>query len=191
MFYLLVSWLILAGLTIEFAVAQQSTQSLAQAAANTYVRRIDADKNLITVRHMQTYGHPLRPGKDSLLVDYGSDFPSSAIFYYANQHLVKIIETARTSRTICENIYYLKNDHLVLVSQKQVACSIEYQRAIWLQQMPRKYRAENYYFSGTYVFAADSCVAQREHGKPEFEVNALNMSNRHGTTLCHFFPLQA
>jgi hypothetical protein len=192
MLYLPVSWLKAAGLTILYLPArQQPTPPPTLAATNAYVRQIDADKNLITVRRMQTYGHPLRPSKDSLLLDYGSDFPSSAIFYYTNQQLVKIIETARTSRTICENVYYLKNGHLVLVSQKQVACSIEYQRAIWFQQKPRKYRAKDYYFSGTYVFASDSCIVQREHGKPEFEVSALNMRNRRVTTLCHFFPWQA
>jgi hypothetical protein len=192
MFYLLVSWLKAASIIILCLTAwQQPTPPPTLATTNAYVRQIDADKNLSTVRRMQTYGHPLRPSRDSLLLDYGSDFPSSVIFYYTKQQLVKIIETARNSRTICENIYYLKNDHLVLVSQKQVACSIDSQRAIWVQQKPRKYRAKDYYFSGTYVFAGDSCIAQEEHGKPEFEVSALRTRNQGTTTLCRFFPWQA
>ena len=191
MAHLLANWLKMNSLVTACLAAQQPTQPPALATANAYVRRIDADRTLTELRHMQTYGHPLRPGSDSLLLDYSSDFPSSTVFYYANQQLVKIIETARTSRAICENSYYLKNNQLVLVSQKQVACPIERQRAIWFQKMPINYSAKDCYFTGTYFFAADSCIAQHERGKPEFKVGSLRIGKQRGITLCHFFPLQA
>lgn len=195
MSYLSKSWLKTAGFSTACLclTAQQPTQPSALATINTYVCRMDADKTLSTRRHIHTFGHANKPGADSLFWIFRTDFPgSSVVVYYSGSRVVKLVETARTDKYFTENSYYLENDKLLFVKNRQVYCPILTQITAWRSNTLPHVKTADYFFRGAYYFAQDSCINKWERGKSKWEMEYdIPGGNGRWVMAPEVFPLQA
>ena len=134
-----------------------------------------------------------KPDADTIFWAWHTDHPGSSVaVYYANEKIVKLIETARTDRHFTENTYYLRNGQLCYVKNRQVHCPALAQAHAWRNATLPCTKATDCYFRGTYYFAQDSCIAQQERGNrqwlPYYEIPGTG--GRHAG-IPEFFPLQA
>jgi hypothetical protein len=183
------TWLTTTYAGLFYLGAQLSLPSPVLREINTYVSKVNRDKTLLISRYSTSYGHPMRPGKDSIFWAWHTDHKSSAILYYAASKLVKVKEIARYGNSFCENNYYLKDGHLLFVAERQVSCSLDQQRAIWLKNAPVCTSEKDCFFRGSYFFVADSCIAKQEHGEMQLEPEGY--PGYKPGTLSQFLPLQA
>jgi len=194
MSYLLVSWLKAASIIILCLTAwQQPTPPPTLATTNAYVRQIDADKKLAVKRHVHTYGHADKPSVDSVFWVFHTDFEGSSIVaYFLGSKIVKLVETARTDKYFTENSYYLQNDKLIFVKNRQVDCPILTQITAWRSHTLPRTRAIDCFFQGAYYFAQDSCINKWERGKSKWQPD-YNIPGGGGrwVTVPKIFPLQA
>ena len=165
----------------------------ALAVIDAYVRRIDTDQALTTRRHIHTYGHPNKPGADSLFWVYHTDFPGSSVaVYFAGRHLVKLVETARRAEDFTENSYYVRNDQLLFVKTRQAYCPLPTQFAAWRGRVSPCTDPADCYFRGQYYFAQGSCIRKRERGQSKWEPEyKIPGGGGRWVTVPELFPLQA
>jgi hypothetical protein len=193
MLYLSVSWFKAASIAIFYFVAQQQPTPPTLAATNAYVRQVDANERLTVKRHIHTYGHAAKPGVDSVFWVFQTDFQGCSIeAYFSGSKVVKLVETARTKTYFTENSYYLQNDQLIFVKNRQVDCPILTQITAWRSNKPPRTKAADYFFRGAYYFAQDSCVSKWERGKSKWEPNyTIPGGGGREVAVPRIFPFQA
>lgn len=135
----------------------------------------------------------MKPGKDTIFWAYPSDHIHSAMLYYSARKLVKVKEIIRFGSGFCENSYYLRNNKLLFVAERQASCTMMNQRAIWLKNATVCNSEKDTFFRGNYYYAHDSCVTKQEQGQIEYEPEGYyrDGENYKSRALSRFFPWQA